>query len=77
MCHRYGCHILLEAIRIVVQAKQRIGELKEQHRNMTASLALYPSTPSVDMTTLTPDDPTTIPTLESDAVSHIATVITV
>jgi len=41
---------------------------------MTASLALYPSTPSVDMATLTPDDPATIHTLESDAVSHIATV---
>jgi len=57
-----------------LQAKQRIGELKEQHRTMTASLALYPSPPSVDMATLTPDDPTTIPMLESDAVSHIATV---
>ena len=57
-----------------LQAKQRVAELKEQHRGITASLALYPSTPSVDMATLTPDDAANIPTLESDAVSHIATV---
>ena len=57
-----------------MQAKQRVAELKEQHRSITANLVLYPSTQSVDMATLTPDDATNIPTLESDAVSHIATV---
>ena len=60
---------------ILLQAKQRVAELKEQHRSITANLALYPSTQSVDMATLTPDDAASIPTLESDAVSHIATVI--
>ena len=60
---------------ISLQAKLRVAELKEQHRSITANLALYPSTQSVDMATLTPDDAASIPTLESDAVSHIATVL--
>ena len=61
---------------LLLQAKQSVAELKEQHRSITANLPLYPSTPAVDMAMLTPNDAASIQTLESVAVSHITQVTT-